>query len=134
MQTLPLTQVSEQQWERATDEYELGLKSAAELAAHLRVSPATFARQMKLRGARKGSRAASTVVDLKALLERRARRQARMKRMQETAAAERAAAVDAVIGAMMDAIAQADLEGDVTLASDHIYRVGRALRVKKARR
>jgi hypothetical protein len=88
---------------------------------------------MKLRGARKGSRAAETVVDL-AFLDRRARREAHMKLMQDTVAVRRTAAVDAVIGAMMDAIAEADLEGDVTLASDHIDRVGRALGVKKARR
>jgi hypothetical protein len=113
--------VTSSQWDRAADLFELGLRHANQLAQELGVSPQTVSREMKKRGAKKGSRSRETVADLDAFLVRKRRREAHARALAETTAAERRAANLAVLDRMMVAILNADALGDLTLAEKAIH-------------
>lgn len=122
--------VTSDQWDRAADVFELGFKHANQLARELGVSPQTVSREMKKRGAKKGSRSWETVADLDAFLARKRRREADARALAETTAAERRAAGLAVLNRMMAAILKADELGDLTLAEDTIHETASAFGVR----
>jgi len=108
--------VSPAQWDHAADLFELGFKNGCQLADDLGVSPSTVRRAMERRGARKGSRAHETVVELEAFLDRKQRRAAHMRAVAEHSVAARRAAGVVAVGRMIDAILAADSLGDLGLA------------------
>ena len=110
--------VTPEQWDQATDFFELGFRNGRQLAAELGVSPQTVMREMKKRGAKKGSRVNQTVVQLEAFLNRKRQREARMRAAAEYTAAPRRAAGLAAIDRMVKALTEADRRGDITLAED----------------
>lgn len=108
--------ISEKTWDEQAALYEFGFKHANQIARELGVSPQTVSRQMKRRGALKGSRVNETVRDLEARLERKARCAALMhlsdsQRRRKVAEANMQAA-----GLMVAALIEADRQGDVSLA------------------
>ena len=125
--------VTDEQWNKAADIFELGLKHASEIASDLGVSPSTVSRELKRRGCIKGSRSGETVIELEAFLKRRDQREA-LRRLPEREVAERLrAATDALIDDMMRTIMAADRAGDLTLANPKIDKILKALNVKPIR-
>jgi hypothetical protein len=125
--------VSPEQWDYATDLFELGIRNGRELALDLRVSPQTVSREMRMRGAKKGSRSAETVVDLDDWLDRKQRRAASMQTAAEHSVAQRRAAALAALNGMLKAILMADCLGDITLADETIQRTASAFGVSVRR-
>lgn len=121
-------------WDEAAESYELGLVSQRQIAAKLGVSPATVSRELKRRGATKGSRVQESVADLVAYLDRKQRRVAHMRAAAEHRAAQRRADTFAVLDAMMEAIMAADGVGDLTLADATIEHAGAAFGAPVRRR
>ena len=109
-----------EKWDEATDFFELGFVNGRDLALDFGVSPQTVMREMRRRGAKKGSRVHETVVHLEARFDREARHRADVKLTAELAIAERRAAGLAILGSMMAALIEADRLGDVTLADPAI--------------
>lgn len=118
--------VSEQQWDQAAADYELGHKHAAQIARELGVSPATVSREFKRRGCVKARRVAEFVADLEARLDVEAERKARAK---AAADAERAEALDSLVGDLMDAIMKANQTGNLSMANPDIARIDKALQL-----
>ena len=129
--TKPKT-ITEEQWQRAADDYERGTKHGAQIAAELGVSPATVSREFKRRGCVKASRVAEVMAPLDAELDRRARRRAVFQRAQEEAGAQRAAANDRLINEMMRAVFAAMKAGDLSKAAPKITEVGRTFGIKQS--
>ena len=67
--------ISEQTWNEQAALYELGFKHGNQIARELGVSPQTVSRQMKRRGAVKGSRVSESVQGLEAALDQLGRTQ-----------------------------------------------------------
>ena len=118
------SKISGNQWDEATDFFELGLTNGKELALELGVSPQTVMREMRRRGAKKGSRVHETIVNIEARLDREARHRSDLKTKAKLALAERRAAGVAVLSGMMAALVEADRLGDLTLADTEIAQTG----------
>ena len=119
--------ISEQIWDEQAALYELGFKHATQIATDLGVSPQTVSRQMKRRGAAKGSRVNETMQDLEAAIDRKARCAALMELSDSQRRRKVVAANLEVVGQMVAALLEADRKGDLTLAAPVIDRVGSAL-------
>lgn len=113
-------------WDRQADLYELGEKHGNEIAMELGVSPQTVSREMKKRGAVKGSRVAETVCELEAFLDEKAERAALMEKARAAQAQHKRAAAEQVIDSMINAVIAADMAGDMCLASERIERTAQA--------
>jgi DNA-binding MurR/RpiR family transcriptional regulator len=133
MQNSNRKSITEKQWKRAADAYELGTKNGRQIAAELGVSPSTVSRVLQRRGSTKGSRVAETIAPLVAELDRKARARALVRRAEEETAAERAAVNDQLIQEMMRSIIAAAKAGDLTKAAPTIEEVGKTLGVKLSR-
>ncbi len=125
--------ISEQTWNEQAALYELGFKHGNQIARELGVSPQTVSRQMKRRGAEKGSRVNETIQDLEAALDRKARcaalmdlsdSQRRRKVVEENLEA---------VGKMVAALLEADRQGDLTLVAPAIDRMASTLGQKRKR-
>jgi IS30 family transposase len=127
------TSVTEEQWQRAVDDYERGTKHAVQIADDLGVSASTVSREFKRRGCVKACRVAEVMAPLEAELDRRARRRAILRRAQEDAAARRAEANNRLIDEMIQSIVAAMKAGDLSLAAPTVNEVGKSLGVKLAR-
>jgi len=125
--------ITEEQWKRAADDYELGTKHGVDIAAELGVSAATVSREFKRRGCVKASRVAELIAPLEAELDRRACRRASALRAEQEAAAQRAAANDRLIDEMVRALVAAAKDRDLTKAAPTVAEVGRTLGVKLSR-
>lgn len=123
-----------EQWDHATDLFELGFKNGRELAIYFGVSPQTVMREMKRRGAIKGRRSRETVADLEASLDRKALRRAHAKAKEEIVLARRLADSQAIINHLMEAIVQADELGDLSLANGAVAGAASAFGVRTSRR
>ena len=115
--------ISEQTWDEQAALYELGFKHATQIATDLGVSPQTVSRQMKRRGAVKGSRVNETIQDLKAALDRKARCAALMDLSDSQRRRKVVEANLEAVGKMVAALLEADRQGDLTLAAPVIDRV-----------
>jgi IS30 family transposase len=127
------TGITEEQWQRAVDDYERGTKHGVEIANDLGVSASTVSREFKRRGCVKASRVAEVMAPIEAALDRRARRRAVFQRARDEAAAQRAAANDALIDEMMRSLVAAMKAGDLTLAAPKVNEIGKSLGVKVRR-
>ncbi|MAM37297.1 MAG: hypothetical protein CL949_02035 [Erythrobacter sp.] len=126
--------ISEQTWNEQAALYELGFKHGNQIARELGVSPQTVSRQMKRRGAVKGSRVSESVKDLKAILDRKARRAALMELSDSQRRRRVVEANLEAVGQMVAALLEADRQGDLTLAAPVIDRVESGLGRKRKRR
>jgi IS30 family transposase len=126
--------ITDEQWDRAADEFELGLKHMHEIAKELGVHPSTVSRQMKRRGCVKGKRSSQTVKELEAFYDRRAGRKALLEMSNRERAERRAAALTALMDDLMRTIVAADKAGSIALAGPKIEKVCKALGVKPQRR
>ena len=118
--------VTPTEWDQATDLFELGFRHAKDLALELGVSPQTVMREMRRRGAKKGSRAFETVVDLEKQLDRKLRYRVYLKAEADRLAVERSMATLTMLDGMMAALLEGDRQGDLTLAGDVIEITGSA--------
>lgn len=121
--------VTPDQWDHAADLFELGLLDGKQLGAKLKVSPQTVMREMRRRGAKKGSRVHQTVANLEAFIDSKQRREAVIRAQLEHTKAERRAAVAAALESMIAAMQEADRRGDLSLANHIIERTAAALGV-----
>lgn len=126
--------VSLAQWVEATERYELGYVHANHLARELGVSPQTVMREMRKRGAIKGSRASETITELVAELDRKALHRAHLQAAADRLAVDRLMASLSILDNMMAALQQAERDGDVTLARDVIDITGPAFGYGVSRR
>ena len=126
--------ISEQTWNEQAALYELGFKHGNQIARELGVSPQTVSRQMKRRGAVKGSRVNETMQDLEAALDRKARCAALMELSDSQRRRRVVEANLEAVGQMVAALLEADRQGDLTLAAPVIDRMASALGQKRKRR
>jgi IS30 family transposase len=120
--------ITEKQWLKAVEAYELGTHHASQIARELGVSATTVSREFKRRGARKACRVAETQVELEASLNAKARRRARERSLKEAAALERLALINAMIHDMVKSVLAAEGDGDLALAASKVAEVRKALR------
>ena len=125
--------ISEQKWDEQAAIYELGFKHGNQIARELGVSPQTVSRQMKRRGAVKGSRVNETMQDLKAALDRKARCAALMELSDSERRRRVVEANLEAVGQMVAALLEADRQGDLTLAAPAIDRMASTLGQKRKR-
>ncbi len=125
--------ISEQTWDEQAALYELGFKHGNQIARELGVSPQTVSRQMKRRGAVKGSRVNETMQDLKAALDRKARCAALMELSDSERRRRVVEANLEAVGQMVAALLEADRQGDLTLAAPAIDRMASTLGQKRKR-
>lgn len=125
--------ISEQTWDEQADLYEIGFKHANQITRELGISPQTVSRQMKRRGAVKGSRVNETIQDLEARLDRKARCAALMHLSDSQRRRKVAEANMQVVGHMVAALIEADRQGDLTLATPVIDRMGSMFGKKRTR-
>ena len=125
--------ISEQTWDEQAALYELGFKHGNQIARELGVSPQTVSRQMKRRGAVKGSRVNETMQDLKAALDRKARCAALMELSDSERRRRVVEANLEAVGQMVAALLEADRQGDLTLAAPAIDRIASTLGQKRKR-
>lgn len=125
--------VSQDEWDKQADLFELGFKHASEIAAELGVSSQTVARQMKSRGAVKGARVSQSTDDLVSMLNHKAKLRAlkfvtdsRHRRMVSEANTQ-------AVGQMVAAILQADKQGDLSQVMPIIELMGKAVGAKRSR-
>ena len=118
--------VTNDQWDAAAADYEIGHKHAAQIAEELGVSAATVSREFKRRGCVKGSRVGEFTAALEARLDAEAEQKARAKAIAD---AERAKTLDSLVGELMDALVTADQAGSVTMANPDIARIDKALQL-----
>jgi IS30 family transposase len=126
--------ISEQAWDEQAALYELGFKHGNQIARELGVSPQTVSRQMKRRGAVKGSRVNETMQDLEAALDRKARCAALMELSDSERRRRVVEANLEAVGQMVAALLEADRQGDLTLAAPAIDRMASTLGQKRKRR
>jgi hypothetical protein len=126
--------VTAERWEQAVDAFELGLQHAYEIAADVGVSPQTVMREMKRRGAVKGSRVNESIEDLVVRLDRKAKAAALMGLSDSQRRRRVAEANGKAVGDMIAALLDADRQGDMSMASPLIDRVGTAVGSKRRRR
>ena len=120
--------VTEKEWLKAVDAYELGRRNGSQLARELGVSPTTVSRELKRRGALKGRRVAETLVELEVSLNTKARQRARERSSKETAALERVALINAMIEDMVKSVLTAGGADELALAASKVAEVREALR------
>jgi DNA-binding MurR/RpiR family transcriptional regulator len=121
--------ITEKQWKRAADAYEVGTKSGRQIASEFGVSPSTVSRELKRRGCVEWSKAPKFNAALEAELDRQARARAPMEDARHTAALARVAATDRLITDMMRAIIAAEKLGNLSLAAGMIKETGKSLGV-----
>jgi hypothetical protein len=121
------------QWNKAADDYDFGLKHAVEIARDLGVHPSTVSREFKRRGCQKGSKAAQTNAALEILLDHQSRQKREARRPAEEARAEAFKGTERLIHEMMQSLVAASKAGDLSLAARVIERTGRAMGVKPLR-
>ena len=126
--------ISEQTWDEQAALYELGFKHGNQIARELGVSPQTVSRQMKRRGAVKGSKVNETMQDLEAALDRKARCAALMELSDSERRRRVVEANLEAVGQMVAALLEADRQGDLTLAAPAIDRMASTLGQKRKRR
>lgn len=126
--------VSDDEWHRQTDFYELGLKHANEIARDLGVSPQTVSRRMQRMGAIKASRVAESIAPLVTMLDRKAKRAALMALSDNERRRRAAEASCKAAGHLVAALIAADQQGDITLANSVVDRMGQALSNTRRRR
>lgn len=126
--------ISEQTWDEQAALYELGFKHVTQIARELGVSPQTVSRQMKRRGAVKGSRVSESVQGLEAALDRKARCAALMELSDSQRRRRVVEANLEAVGQMVAALLEADRQGDLTLAAPAIDRMASTLGQKRKRR
>ncbi len=126
--------ISEQTWDGQAALYELGFKHATQIYRELGVSPQIVSRQMKRRGAVKGSRVSESIQDLEAAVYRRARCAVLMA-LSDSQRRRRVvkANLDAV-GQMVAELLEADRRGKLSMAAPVIDSVGSMLGHKRRRR
>jgi len=122
--------VPDAEWDRQGRLLELGVKHASEIAMELGVSSQTVSREMKRRGYRKNALLHVSVAKIESYLDEKARSQAIMdlpeaRRRQHIAKANMEA-----VGAMVEAIIQADLDGDICNANAVIEPLADAVGIK----
>ncbi|MFO6428467.1 hypothetical protein ACLBKT_00040 [Erythrobacter sp. W302b] len=122
--------IPDAEWERQGRLLELGVKHASEIAMELGVSSQTVSREMKRRGFRKNALLPVSLAKIESYLDKKARSQAIMdlpeaRRRQHIAKANMEA-----VGAMVEAIIQADLDGDICKANAVIEPLAAAVGVK----
>lgn len=126
--------ISQQVWDEQAALYELGFKNGAQIARELRVSPQTVYRQMKRRGAVKGSSANQSIQDVGVRLDRKARCAALMELSDSQRRRMVAQANIEAVGQMVTALLEADQQGDLALAAPAIDRMASTLGQKRKRR
>ena len=126
--------ISEQTWDEQAALYELGFKHGNQIARELGVSPQTVSRQMKRRGAVKGSKVNETMQDLEAALDRKARCAALMDLSDSQRRRKVVEANLEAVGKMVAALLEADRQENLTLAAPVIDRVESGLGRKRKRR
>lgn len=126
--------ISEQTWDEQAALYELGFKHGNQIARELGVSQQTVSRQMKRRGAVKGSRVNETIQDLEARLDRKARCAALMELSDSQRRRRVVEANLEAVGKMVTALLEADRQGDLTLAAPAIDRMASTRGQKRKRR
>jgi IS30 family transposase len=130
MQNKRRKSITKSQWDKAANDYELGLKNGSQIARDLDVSPAAVSREFKRRGCTKGCRVAETLVELEKELNEKARRRAAMQTAREKAALERSAAIDKLMKDLVRTLMVADRAGNLSSANPKIKEIGKALRVR----
>lgn len=126
--------ISDETWDEQAALYELGFKHGAQIARELGVSPQTVFRQMKRRGAVKGSRVNESIQDLEERLDRKARCAALMKLSDSQRRRKVVEANMEAVGQMVAALLEADRQGDLALAAPAIDRMASTLGQKRKRR
>lgn len=123
-------------WDEQADLYELGFKHARDIARDLGVSTQTVCREMRKRGAIKGSMASQSVADLQAFLDRRARRAELMRMTEAQRRRKKRELADQAVDILMSSIMAADRKGDIGSATETIEKFGDAfgVRISKPRR
>jgi IS30 family transposase len=125
--------ITEEQWKRAAEAFELGTMNGSQIARELGISPATVSREFKRRGCVKASRVAETIAPLEVSLNAKLRRRARQQSAKETAALDRLALINAMIDDMVKSVLAADGADELALAGSKVREVGKALGVKGLR-
>ena len=126
--------ISDETWDEQAALYELGFKHGAQIARELGVSPQTVSRQMKRRGAVKGSRVNESIQDLEERLDRKARCAALMELSDSQRRRKVVEANMEAVGQMVAALLEADRQGDLALAAPAIDRMASTLGQKRKRR
>ena len=127
----PLPSITEAQWQSAVDDYELGHRSARQIARDLAVSPATVSRRMKVRGAVKCSRVNESVFDLVAMLDRNARQAIEKEKRESQRNRAIFEANMHTVGHMVAALVRADHQGELNEAAPMIALVGRVVGTRR---
>ncbi|MFO6448236.1 hypothetical protein ACLBKU_13960 [Erythrobacter sp. NE805] len=122
--------VPDAEWERQGRLLELGVKHASQIAMELGVSAQTVSRELKRRGYRKNALLHRSVEEIERYHTMKARQRAIM-HLPEARRRQIAAKVtmEALAG-MMQAIIQADMDGDITKANVVIEPLAAAVGVK----
>ena len=126
--------ISKQTWNEQAALYELGFKHGNQIARELGVSPQTVSRQMKRRGAVKGSRVNEIMQNLEAALDRKARCAALMELSDSKRRRMVVQANMEAVGLMVAALLEADRQGDLSMAAPVIDRMASTLGQKRKRR
>lgn len=109
-----------ERWDEVADLFEVGFKHACVIAKELGVSLQTVMREMRRRGAQKGTRVHETVAELNNLIDLKQRHAAMKRAAMDRMAAERSAATLVMLGDMVAAIAEADERGNLAFAAEKI--------------
>lgn len=118
--------ITEAVWEEQVALFELGFKHGTDIAAELGVTPSSVSRQMRRRGAVKGSRANETVAELEAALKRKAHNAALVELSDSQRKRKVAEANIAAMGRMVVMLLEADRRGDLVMMAPVIARIGNA--------
>jgi hypothetical protein len=119
-------------WDLMVIQFELGTMSGSKIARELGVSPQTVMREMRKRGAIKGSRIHEATIALNAEIDRRQLERLRRDREVWDRNYAIAKSLTDAVGDMMYALVAADEMGDITLVDDFINQLGDVLPAKRA--
>jgi len=122
--------VPDAEWERQGQLLALGVKHASQIAIELGVSAQTVSREMKRRGYRKNALLHVSISKIESYLAQKARTRAIMDLPQAKRRQQAAKATMEALEFMMQAIIQADLDGDITKANVVIEPLAAAVGVK----
>ena len=122
--------ITEDQWNKAADQYELGLQHAVHIASGLGVHPSTVSREFKRRGLQKGSKVALATAELETVLDHHSRQRELACRSAADARIKAFAVTEVLIHDMMLTIIAASKAGDLTLAVPKIEQVGSAMKAR----
>jgi transposase-like protein len=120
--------ITEEQWKRAAETFELGTMNGSQIARELGVSPATVSREFKRRGCVKASRVAETIGPLEVSLNAKWRRRARQQSAKEAAALDRLTLINAMIDEMVKSVIGAVGAGNLALAASKVAEVREVLK------